>query len=236
MKNIPLLLGTIAGTLLLIMGVAFFFSQEAPEQASVDPSVVTQDARHTYGPDNAAVTVVKFSDFQCPSCRAAAPLVTDLKERYPEDVQVVYRHFPLDSFANSRLAATASEVAAESGLFWEYHDLLFDNQQTWSAISGRGEVLEEFAGYAEQLEIDKAIFLERMEDSELMQNVETDRQVGEALQVTATPTFFVNGERISAPQLLAAVESALATSDTTSEDSVLESEDVESATDSAEAE
>lgn len=236
MKNIPLLLGTIIGTLALIIGVAFFFSQDATEQLAVSTETTTLNARHTAGPSDARVTVVEFSDFQCPSCRAAAPLVAQIKTQYPDDVQVVYRHFPLGIFPNSRLAATASEVAAESGLFWEYHDLLFDNQEVWSAISGQAEVLEELASYAEQLEIDKATFLERMEASELIEHVETDRQAGIALQVDSTPTFFVNGVRTSAPQLLATVESALASSVSVDTDSLENDSTASASTDSVEAE
>lgn len=211
MKNIPLLLGTIVGTLLLIVAVAFFFSQDNAEQISLEPNLVSEGGRHTFGPDDALVTVVEFSDFQCPACRAAAPQVDALKAQYPEQVQIIYRHFPLDQIhPNARLAAVASEVAAESELFWEYHDLLFENQPTWSAITERTDLVEAFASYAEELEIDKAAFLERIEASELAQHVETDRQLGNSVGVDGTPTFFVNGVRTTAPQLLPTVESILA--------------------------
>lgn len=211
MKNVPLLFGTILGTLLLIIGVAYFFSGPAPiaETAAIDPAVLTEGARNTFGPADAKVTVVEFSDFQCPACRAAEPLVAQLKSNYGDSVQFVYRHFPLDSIhTNARLAAQASEVAAEQGKFWEYHDLLFGKQTEWEGITDKDELLNLFAEYASQLQIDKASFLEKIETQEVAQRVASDADLGSSLQVNSTPTFYVNGQQTTAPQLISAVESA----------------------------
>jgi len=215
MKNIPLLIGTIVGTIILIIAVAFLFSGEPAEQLAADPASLTEGARHKYGAEAPLVTVVEFSDLQCPACRAAQPLVATLKEQYADQVQIVFRHFPLDSIhPNARLAAVASEVAAESGLFWEYHDVLYERQDQWAQISSRSDLVNAFVEYAAELEIDTEQFMERIEDAGLAQAVEQDRQLGISLQVDATPTFFVNGVRTPAPQLVTAVESALASSAT----------------------
>lgn len=235
MKNIPLLVGTILGTLILIVGVAFFFSssQKSPQAETqvVDQALLGQDARHIYGPENAPVTIVEFSDFQCPSCRAAAPLIKQVADTYPEDVRVIYRHFPLGSFPYSQLAAQASEVAAESDLFWEYTNLLYQNQSEWSALRSEEAVLEALEGYAQELGIDTAQFQEKIQSNEYQDVVLADRALGNSLNITGTPTLFVNGQRLSAPNQLPQLVEALVSADVDASKTPEESEATESAED-----
>ncbi|PIR61866.1 MAG: hypothetical protein COY81_01070 [Candidatus Pacebacteria bacterium CG_4_10_14_0_8_um_filter_43_12] len=215
MKNIPLLLGTIFGTILLIVGVAYFFSQSPSAETAqeIDPVLLTQDAHNSLGPADAVITVVEFSDFQCPACKAAQPVVEQMKSQYGDAVRFIYYHYPLDSLhANAHLAAQASEAAAQLGKFWQYHDLLFAKQAEWSDIADKRQLLDTFGEYATQLEVDKASFLERIESQEVADRITKDINLGDTVQVRATPTFFVNGRQTTAPQLLAAVESASADS------------------------
>lgn len=254
MKNLPLLLGTIIGTLVLIVVVALFSSggSQTTDQGQqlVDPVAAMGDARHVFGPvlndsmtepqqtdqtasemtpeattnpQNATesadanetkelVTIVEFSDFQCPACKASLPAVKQVLALYPDNVQLVYRHFPLDSIhPNARLAAVASEAVSslDSAKFWPFHDRLFAEQQTWSEIADRGELTDTFATYAVELGLDKDQFLERMEDTSLAELVNSDVASGTQLGVNATPTFYVNGIKTSAPQLQATVETVL---------------------------
>lgn len=218
MQNVPLLIATIVGTVVLVVVIAFYFADDPSFQGpeAVDPTAIMGEVRHNVKGDleTASVVVVEFSDFQCPACRATRPLVESLFEQYGDDVALVYRHFPLDSIhANARWAAAAAEVAGEAGLFWEMHDVLFDNQTEWSAISGRGDLLEFFADLASELEIDKTDFLERIEGDDIHAVVQTDSLAGLTAGVSATPTFYVNGQPTSAPQLLATVETVLASAD-----------------------
>lgn len=230
MKNLPLLLGTILGTVVLIGIVAFLFSgpAQAPTQTTaIDPQVLLADATKVSGgvsPEameamtddtqvaelpEPAVTVVEFSDFQCPACKAAQPLVEQLKDAYPE-MRFVYRHFPLDQIhANARLAAQASEVALQEGKFWEMHDMLFARQGDWEDIASKDTLIETFAGYAEELEIDKQAFIERIESTEVVEAVQADAALADEIGVQATPTFYVNGIQTPAPQLFATVESLM---------------------------
>lgn len=212
MKNIPLLIGTVVVTLLLIVGVAVLFSNNSISggQVTVDQTLLLKRATHRKGPETAPVTIVEFSDFQCPACRAAQPLVAQLLTQFPEDVSLVYRHFPLDAIhRNARLAAQAAEAASEYGKFWEYHDLLFENQLAWQDITNREELFAIFAEYAEQLAIDKTEFIAKIESDAVIERVQTDTAVAVQLGVSATPTFYVNGTRTSAPELRATVESVL---------------------------
>jgi protein-disulfide isomerase len=231
MKNIPLLVGTILGTLLLVVGVAFFFSnsQTAPEGETqiVDQSVLLQDARHSYGPEDAAVTIVEFSDFSCPSCRATQPLLKQVANAYPEDVRLVYRQFPLGSFPNTQLAAQASEYIGEQGLFWEFNDMLYERQQEWSQIRSEAEFQEVLVSYAEELGIDTTDFIEKIQDTKYRDLVYADRSLGNSLNVSGTPTLFVNGQRLSAPnQLPSLIEAMLAADSSTSQEEMEETEEV----------
>lgn len=212
MKNLPLLLGTIFGTLLMIVGIAVFFSRSSSPTASgeviVDQTQLLTGATKMKGAENPVVTIVEFSDFQCPACQAAQSYVSQLEKTYPDKVKVVYRHFPLDSIhVNARLAAQASEVALSQGKFWEFHDKLFASQKEWEKIANKDEVKAKFAEYAAELQIDKQMFLEKIESPETIQMVKNDSDLGDALSIQATPTFYVNGKPTAAPQLLETVRS-----------------------------
>ncbi len=211
MKNLPLLLGTVFGTVLVIIVVAVMFSKSAAapvsEGEAVDQTQLVAGANKVKGPENATVTIVEFSDFQCPSCKTAAPFVDQVMKQYPDSVKFVYRHFPLDTIhANARLAAQASEAALAQGKFWEYHDKLFAAQTEWQDIADKDELIAKFGEYAEELKIDKPVFLERIKAQSDAQIVQSDTELGNSFSVQATPTFFVNGKRTAAPQLLQAVQ------------------------------
>lgn len=211
MKNIPLLLATVFGTLLLIFGVGFLFSKQTNQVASqqtVDPALVAGERKRVKGASNAPITIVEFSDLQCPACKASYPLVQQVLAEYPNDVELVFRHFPLDSVhPNARLAASAAEVAADYNKFWEMHDLLFEKQEEWASISDKSALKQKFAEYAEQLQIDKSEFSKKIEEDSYAENVQKDSVAGAQLNVLATPTFYVNGSVTPAPQLKAVVQS-----------------------------
>ncbi len=151
------------------------------------------------GPGDAWVTIVEFSDFQCPYCGAAEPTVQAVLAAYPQDARLVYKHFPLSFHVNARPAANAAECARAQGDFWEMHDLLFANQAALGASA--------LAGYASQIAgLDtaawQACFDARQWDSRVM----ADEALGESLGVPGTPTFVVNGQPyVGLPQDLAAV-------------------------------
>ncbi len=215
MKNLPLLLGTILGTFLLVVGIGYFFAQSsepAVESAAVDPALIAGEMRNLTGNPESEITIVNFSDFQCPACKSTETLVQQFLAEYGDRVRFIYRHFPIDSLhTNARLAAQAAESAGIDGKFWDYHRLLFERQEDWSQITDKTALIERFAEYAQELEIDKDQFLERIESPPVAELVESDRQAGLEANVNATPTFYVNGLETSAPQLSAVVDSLLPT-------------------------
>jgi protein-disulfide isomerase len=203
MKNIPLLVITLVSTLVLIVGMAIYFSQNAASSLVVDQAKLTNGARLTKGPETAQVTLVEFSDLQCPACKAIQPLVQEVSKQYPDKVRVVYRHFPLTQVhPYATLAAQASEVAAEQGKFWEMHDKLFATQSDWAELDSEEKATEKFAEYAQELQIDKATFLARIQASEVKQRVADDAALAAELKLNSTPTLFVNGKKVTAPQQL----------------------------------
>lgn len=214
MKNVPLLIGTIVGTLVLIFGIAFFFSEKTEQQVAttvVDQSQLLADATKISGPENAPITIVEFSDFQCPACRATQSLLKQLMNEKGDKVRIVFRHFPLnDIHPNAQLAAQASEAALSLNAFTDYHYVLFEKQDEWAQKTDKKELLELFGTYAENLKLDKRQFLERIESQTSIQAVKKDQELGTSVNVEATPTFFVNGQKTAAPQLFATVESLLA--------------------------
>lgn len=156
---------------------------EAPRLpiAAIGPSV---------GPHDAPVTIVEFSDYQCPFCSRAEPVVKQVLERYPTQVRLVYRHLPLDSIhPMARPAAIAAACADTQGKFWEFHDRLFANAQ------GLGTEL--FATLADELELDRADFDACLTSPEAAAIVQRDSDDGAAAGATGTPAFFVNGIKLS---------------------------------------
>ncbi|MCH7758990.1 DsbA family protein [Patescibacteria group bacterium] len=153
-----------------------------------DPEV-TQDS-HIRGEFSAPVTIVEFSDFQCPFCRRFHPTLVQILEEYPSQVRWVYKHFPIDSIHNqARPSAEASECAAEQDKFWEFTDALFENQPRLSA--------DLYPKIAENLGLDIARFQSCVDSRKYKDKVEADYQEGLKIGVRGTPGSFVNGEFIS---------------------------------------
>ncbi len=138
------------------------------------------------------VHILKYSDFQCPACGAYVPLEERLKDEYGDMIEFEYRHFPLQSHQYSALAAYAAEAARNQGKFDEMHDLIFEHQSEWS----RGNAREHFLDYAEQLELDMEQFKEDVQSDEIHNKVVQQKQEGIRRSVTATPTFFLNGQKL----------------------------------------
>lgn len=138
------------------------------------------------------VQILKYSDFQCPACATFVPAVKQLKEDYGDLIDFEYRHFPLDGFQYSRLAAHSAEAAREQDKFTEMHDLIFEYQQEWSSGGAR----EMFFDFADQLDLDMEQFEQDVESEEIASRVESQKQEGIRRMVNSTPTFFMNGQRL----------------------------------------
>ena len=140
------------------------------------------------GPDQAPVTIVEFSDFQCPFCRSAIPALQELLRQYPSGVRWVFKNYPLEFHPDSLLAHKAALAAGEQGKFWEMHDLIFAHQ---GGIK-RDDLLQR----ASQLGLDMKRFVADLDGNRFQTVIDEDKAEGSRLGVTGTPTFFVNGKRM----------------------------------------
>jgi len=150
------------------------------------PRVAIAGSGHAKGPANAAVTVIEFSDYECPFCRRAEPVVEQILREYAGRVRFEYRHFPLESIhPKARGAAEAAVCADEQGRFWEYHAQLFGD--------GKGLAQKELVAHATNAGLDVAAFQACVADGRARARVDADVAAGQAAGVTGTPAFFVNG-------------------------------------------
>jgi protein-disulfide isomerase len=140
------------------------------------------------GPKTAKVTIVEWSDFQCPFCSKAVPTLKKIEETYGKDVRVVFRHQPLPFHSNAKLAAEASMAAHAQGKFWEYHDKLFANQTALDRAS-----LEKYAG---EIGLDLTKFKSALDNGTFRSRVEADAAAGASVGASGTPTFFINGRQV----------------------------------------
>ena len=150
--------------------------------------VEVADAPST-GPANAPVTIVEFSDFECPYCSRVVPTIDRVKEEYGDQVRVVFKQFPLAIHANAQKAAEASLCAHDQGKFWEMHDAMFADQQNLGP--------EGLAAKAESIGLDMEAFRQCMNAEKYAAAVQEDMREGSAVGVSGTPAMFVNGRLIS---------------------------------------
>jgi protein-disulfide isomerase len=151
---------------------------QADTKILLEPSRIEVEAiGHSKGPDDAIVTIIEFSDFQCPFCQRVVPTIDQLLAKYPTEVRVVFRNLPLSNIhPRAQAAAEAAACAGKQGNFWDYHDLIFANNRALTD--------EDFEKHASDLGLDLTAF---------RQAVDADFAVAESLQISGTPSFLING-------------------------------------------
>jgi len=173
----------------------------APESPVFSISISDQPS---LGDAKAPVTIVAFTDYQCPSCAAVHPELERLVKEYGDRVRLVTRDFPLSQHAEAFKAAEAAEAAREQGRYWEYVHVLMRNQSELS--------VDKLKGYASELSLDRARFDGALESGKFADEVKRDIEDGMRLRIMATPTIFINGRRVTArsyEDLKANVDAAL---------------------------
>lgn len=141
---------------------------------------------HVRGANDALVTIIEYGDFECPSCKQAAPAVALLLKRFEGRVRLIFRHFPLEAvYPNAVAAAEASEAAASQGRFWEMHDQLLENQRHLEVAC--------LAELAQRLGLDVRRFSNELKDHLHVPRIRRSAAEGRRLGIRASPTFYVNG-------------------------------------------
>jgi len=175
-------------------------SQQQESEARADVLQRASEGMPALGPADAPVTLIEFSDFQCPYCARATTLVDQLRERYPDRLRVVFMHFPLSSHEWARPAAMAAQCAArqDEDAFWRLHDFYFSNQDalTPGNVMAKSEPI--LAETAVNVDDWKTCATDRTSDvhRSVARQVNASLEAGKEAGVTGTPSFFVNGEKV----------------------------------------
>ena len=151
----------------------------------------------TKGAPTPKVTLVEYSDFQCPACGAYYPMVEEVFTEHKDVMSFTYRHFPLPQHKNALSASYASEAAGNQGKFWEMGDMLFRNQSEWSESTTAVAIFE---SYAQELGLDMAKYKVDVKSDATKARVEKNKKSGEMSAIDHTPTFFLNGKVIKNPE------------------------------------
>jgi len=204
--------------ILLVLGVAIgsvVYMKQASTSLSSHPSVVpppSQTSTSTtpptdasnvppgatppwiLGPANAPVVLEEFGDFECPPCGMLHPILLQMHKEFPDQVQIIFREFPLTPNHRHALnAANASEAAGMQGKFWEMHDLIYETQKSWHEVFSSKPIFED---YAKKIGLDVERFKQDVDSDHVARRVTADGVRGRAMGVKGTPTVFLNGQEV----------------------------------------
>lgn len=154
-------------------------------------------SNHVYGDGAKGVTLVEYGDFQCPACTAYYPIVRQAVEAHKADIKFQFVNYPLTQIHPNAMAAhRAAEAADKQGKYWEMHSLIYENHDGWATSQS---ALSIFEGFARQLGLDMDKFKVDVASSAINDIIQGDIKQGTKLGVTATPTFFLDGQKLSSP-------------------------------------
>lgn len=185
-----------------IGGLILLSKKDAVNVDDIDPSkavseTTTSIGDQVYGDKSSEVVLIEYGDFQCPGCGGAFPQLKTLKETYKGQIAFIFRNFPLTAIhPNALAAATAAEAAGLQGKFWEMHDRLYENQNTWSNIDPSRRT-DTFVGYAKAIGLDTEKFKADLSDPKVTAKISRDRALGNKLGVSSTPTLYLGSEKLT---------------------------------------
>ncbi|MEO8593789.1 MAG: thioredoxin domain-containing protein [Candidatus Solibacter sp.] len=177
------------------------FGTRPPAKLLDDPVAIPTLGAPSIGPASAKVTLVEFSDFQCPYCSKAVLQIAATLKAYPNDVRLIFKQYPLDSHPQATISAQASLAAHAQGKFWPLHDLMFANRTKLSR--------ENIMRWAKDIDLDLTRFMNDMESAETKKTVSRDQADGDKAGVEGTPTVFINGQRYNGDLAPEAIKSVI---------------------------
>jgi len=188
----------------LAIGGAVYVSRESKQSlgANVDINAVQQAstesgnvADYSYG-TGTKVTLIEYGDYQCPGCSSAAPIMSQLKEKYKDQLTFVFRNKLMSYHQNARAAASFAEAANQQGKYWEMHTKLYENQNLWEGLSAGNERTEYFANLIREIGGDPDKAKSVVESDEIAQKLKYDEALAAKHGVTGTPSFYLNGKDV----------------------------------------
>ena len=217
MAPISRILLTAFAVITIVIGAGVYLSVQNKDTPAVAQAqggdvgqLVRDNSRRLNTVPDSEVTLVEFLDFECEACRAAFPMVEQLRAQYGDRVNFVVRYFPIQSHFNAERAARAVEAAAQQGKFESMYKKMYETQSQWGEQRVPADAT--FRGFATEMGLDMAEFDTAYDDPATLDRVNVDVADGKALGVQGTPTFFLDGSEVSFQSyedLSAAVEQAL---------------------------
>ena len=185
-----------------LIGLAVYFSVHhaaVPRSLPLDASYTKRLDKGAWysGSQNPKVTIVEYADFQCPGCRAEAPLISQAIAANKDSAQLEFHTYPLVTIhTNALKAAKAAEAAGRQGKFWEFHDLLFTNQPDWATRTS-ADFSKIIDGYVSSLKMNIDQFHQDIDDSTIEDPINKDVAAGDAIHIQGTPTLIINGTTLT---------------------------------------
>lgn len=187
MKNPWVIIGVLT---VVLFGGAILLSQQGSSQSNEG----VERLQHIAGNPDSTIVLEEFSDLQCPACASFSPVVEQVLAQYGDAIRFEYKQFPLPMHQYALQAGVAAEAAAQQGKFFEFAEMLFENQQAWSTSRVPGTFFEQ---YATDLGMDIEQFKRQSQSTDLRDYVKDQMAEGRDREVSGTPTFFLNGTKMT---------------------------------------
>lgn len=203
-----ILIGVTVATVAILVGAVFIFGNQKPAGLGpkADSALLVRSDSYQISSESAKISMVEFSDYQCPACASYYPMVKQATLAYTGKLNFVYRNFPLSQHQNARLSAQAALAAGKQNKFWEMHDMLFTNQAKWSE---QGSARDIFVGYAQSLGLNTDTFKKDLDAKDIADTIDRDLADGTTLGIDSTPTFYLDGVKLNNPAGLADFKSLI---------------------------
>ena len=201
-RNKVFIIVTLATVILLVGGV-LLMTREKPTSTINSTILVPEgsigtsgfvDGKYLPASSSATVTLVEFGDYECPACALYSPFIKQLLTDFAGKVTFVFRNYPLSYHTNALSSSYAVEAAGLQGKYWEMHEKMYATQNDWSVLDNATDV---FLGYAKEMELDIEKFKSDMASDIVINKVKKDTNDGNTVRLTETPTYYLNGKKIS---------------------------------------
>jgi protein-disulfide isomerase len=193
-----ILIGASVATLIILVGAVFIFGNQKPGTSGpkVDSTLLIRSDSYRISSASARISLVEFSDYQCPACASYYSMVKQVIAVYTGKLNFVYRNFPLTQHRNARLSAQAAIAAGKQNKFWEMHDMLFTSQDKWAEQDNARDI---FTGYAKDLGLNTDTFKKDLDAKDIADTIDQDLKDGTVLGIDSTPTFYLDGVKLDNP-------------------------------------